>query len=113
MPNLTIQGTFTGSGPTINVNTTISVPAPVAGVQLIALLSGLNTITIPTGTKIVTVQLPAGNTQTVTLKGVTGDTGILMLKDGGYISFTPDSSVTSFALTTGGAISALTVITFI
>jgi hypothetical protein len=44
------------------------------------LASGANTITPPAGSTPVSVTIvpPAGNVITITLKGVTGDTGILL-----------------------------------
>jgi len=37
---------------------------------------GANTITVPTGFKGFTIIPPSGNTTLITLKGVTGDTGV-------------------------------------
>ena len=51
--------------------------------QVITLSSGANTITPPSGgsTPIaVTIIFPSGNTVAVTLKGVTGDTGVVLHK---------------------------------
>ena len=45
-------------------------------VETKALSSGFNSITVPSGSKSVTLVPPSGNTVTLTLKGVTGDTGI-------------------------------------
>lgn len=45
-------------------------------VETKALASGFNSITVPTGSKSVTIIPPSGNTVTLTLKGITGDTGI-------------------------------------
>lgn len=50
-------------------------------VDIVTLSSGNNTITPPTGgtTPVsLTIIPPAGNTQTITLKGVAGDTGVLL-----------------------------------
>lgn len=44
----------------------------------VALSSGNNTITPPTGAIGATVLMPEGNTALVTLKGVNGDTGIAL-----------------------------------
>lgn len=49
--------------------------------NLVSLASGANTITPPTGgssPKALTIIPPSGNVVTITLKGVTGDTGILL-----------------------------------
>jgi hypothetical protein len=45
-------------------------------VALVDLVTGANTITPPTGTKAVTIIPPSGNLILITLKGVTGDTGV-------------------------------------
>ena len=50
-------------------------------IQILSLVSGANTITLPTGgstPKAVTIIPPAANVETLTLKGVTGDTGVAM-----------------------------------
>lgn len=73
------------------------------------LASGANTITLPTGGSTVTagtILPPTGNTQTIIIKGVTGDTGVgLHLTDPTTIAFA--SSVTTFVLTAGGTITGL------
>lgn len=48
-----------------------------AGVSdaLVGLSSGANTITIPTGTSLVAIIPPTDNTATITIKGISGDTG--------------------------------------
>lgn len=67
-------------------------------IDLVALTTGANTITFPTGYKGATIIMPAGNTTLVTLKGVTGDTGVPLHKtDPSSIGL--DSSGTSFCLT--------------
>lgn len=49
-----------------------------AEIDSITLQSGANTITPPTGAVACTIIFPSGNTTLVTLKGVTGDTGIVL-----------------------------------
>lgn len=72
-----------------------------------ALASGANTITVPTSTgvtvKACTIAPPTGNTTSITLKGVTGDTGV-QLHDTDPTTIAIDDSVTSFCLTAGAAI---------
>lgn len=46
--------------------------------QLIALSSGNNTITVPTSAVGVTIVPPVGSAVVLTLKGVNGDTGIVI-----------------------------------
>ncbi len=76
--------------------------------QLVNLSSGANTITVPSDATAVTIIPPAGNAQTLTLKGVTGDTGIaLSLLDPCSISL---SSVSTFVITAGGTVTGLRLI---
>lgn len=71
-------------------------------VQNIVLQSGANTITLPT-TPAPTgciIQLNANNTAVVTLKGVTGDSGIAIGKTGFLmLQWDPAALPTSFVLT--------------
>lgn len=74
------------------------------------LASGANTITVPVGggavSVAVTITPPAGNTTTIILKGVTGDTGVgLHLTDPSVIALA--STVATFVLTTGGIITGV------
>lgn len=66
------------------------------------LASGANTITVPTGATGVLIVPPASNAVTLTLKGVTGDTGIAV----GLISpiFLSLNSVSTFVITAGSAV---------
>lgn len=68
--------------------------------------SGFTAVAIPTGFTPVSVTIvpPAGNSTSITLKGVTGDTGI-RLHDTDPTTIAIHSSVTTIGLTTGGAIS--------
>lgn len=67
-------------------------------VDVLTLAIGANTITPPTGAKGVTILFPAGNLVLVTLKGVTGDTGIVLhLTD--PTSFGINSAASTFVLT--------------
>lgn len=69
---------------------------------LIALASGANTITPPTSAKAVTIIPPSGNAVTLTLKGVTGDTGVpLSLVDPTSIGL---ASAAAFCLTAGNTV---------
>lgn len=110
---LTISGNFPGVGGNgINIQTTINVVSPVGAITQIALASGFNSIAIPTGTTFYLIVLPAGNSTSVTLKGVTGDTGILLNPTGENLLMVT-SGQTTIGLTAGGAIAALTAIYFI
>lgn len=105
----TITITYTGD---ITGTETISAASSVASpgsVTLHTLASGANTITAPTGGSTpvcMTIVPPAGNTQTITLKGVTGDTGVaLHLTDPSSISLA--AAFTTCCLTAGNTITGL------
>jgi len=58
----------------------------VYGVVAVTLASGANTITVPiTGTSGCIIKLDGSNTALVTLKGVTGDTGVPIGKTGTHV----------------------------
>ncbi len=80
-----------------------------AAVELKTLSVGANTITVPTaGTTptAVTIVPPSDNTESITLKGVTGDTGV-RIHDTDPTTIALDDSVTTFCLTAGGTITGL------
>ena len=100
--------TIVYSGDVAGTETISAAPnaASPGSVEIKTLASGANTITLPTGGSTVvacTIVPPVGNTTSITLKGVSGDTGIRVHNtDPTTVSF--DSSVTTFVLTTGAAI---------
>jgi hypothetical protein len=77
------------------------------------LSTGANTITLPTGGSTpqgATIIPPEDNTETITLKGITGDTGVALSKtDPTSISFDTTPPV-SFILTAGGTITGLRIV---
>lgn len=76
---------------------------------LTSLTTGNNTITPPTGGSVpnsVTITPPAGNTQTITLKGVSGDTGISLHKTN-PCTITLFDPTSTFVLVAGGAITGM------
>lgn len=110
--NRTITITQSGEIASANTFSAAANTAAPGDIDLLTLASGFNTITLPLGGSTVrgaTIIPPAGNTQTLTLKGVTGDTGILIHKtDPTSISF--DAGVTTFGITAGGTVTGLRVI---
>lgn len=83
--------------------------AAVESVQTLNLASGNNTITLPPGTTVVIVILPAANAFGVTLKGVNGDTGI-NLGTTGLGCVLQLNGVTAFVLNAaGGAVNGVLV----
>ncbi len=115
-----MQLTITGSAPApgnsgvaINIQISIDIPNPIGAVVRTALASGFNSFTIPTGTTIVIFQAPVGNATALTIKGITGDTGLLEQPAAGVFIFQPPSAQTTFGMTAGGAIAALSTITYL
>ena len=79
--SITIQ--FTGDITAANTFSAASNAASPGDIDIVTLSSGANTITPPSGgstPKAVTIIPPSGNTVLMTLKGVTGDTGVPLHK---------------------------------
>lgn len=100
---------FSGDVVGTNALSAASNAASAGSVEVKTLSSGANTITVPTGgttPTACTIVPPAANTQTLTLKGVTGDTGVgLHLTDPTSIALA--SAVTTFCITAGGTVTGL------
>lgn len=80
--------------------------------DIVTLASGANTITPPSGGTIpvsVTIIPPPGNTQTITLKGLTGDTGVSLSKTD-PTSIALGSPTATFVLTAGAQIEGVRLI---
>lgn len=78
-------------------------------VDIVTLASGANTISAPTGgtTPVsLTIVPPAGNTVLMTVKGVTGDTGVPIHKTD-PTTLALDSTFSSFCLTAAGIITGV------
>lgn len=81
-------------------------------IQTVQLASGANTITPPSSgvtSKACTIIMPAGNVNTVTLKGVTGDTGVV-LSPTEPTTIALNSPSASFVLTASAAIDGVRLI---
>lgn len=102
--SVTIQGSVQGEpngsrtvGPIVITNA-----AACDVVQQLVLQAGANTITLPTNIVPIgcIIQLPSANTSVVTLKGVTGDTGIAIGKTTTHVlCFDVAAPPASFVLT--------------
>lgn len=75
---------------------------------LVDLASGANTITVPSGTTVILVIPPTANTQTITAKGLSADTGFQLSKTAPSVIAWQTGS--SFVLTAGGTITGLKVL---
>lgn len=91
-----------------NIEAAANIASP-GSITIHTLSSGFNQITVPTAGTVptaATIVPPFGNEQTLTLKGVTGDTGIaLHITDPSTLALA--SSVTSFGITAGGTVTGL------
>lgn len=78
-------------------------------IEIKTLSSGFNTITLPTGGATVTsctIVPPAANATAITLKSITGDTGI-RIHNTDPTTITFHSTETAFGLTTGAIITGV------
>jgi NADPH:quinone reductase-like Zn-dependent oxidoreductase len=100
---------FTGDTTATQTNAAGSNPNSPGMNQLMSLVPGANTILVPAGGSTpvaVTIIPPAGNTVTLTLKGIAGDTGILLhLTDPCTISL--GASVVNFVLNAAAAVTGI------
>jgi hypothetical protein len=79
----------------------------------VVLGSGANTIAVPSWASGVLIQPPSGNGVALTLKGVTGDTGIPISETGPtLLSFTTATIPSSFVITAASLTTGDTTITF-
>lgn len=79
---LQIQGPMQTAIGTVVVNQSIAIAVPLGGITLVTLASGFNTIAVPTGATVVIITFAPNNAVGVTLKGITGDTGLVLNKTG-------------------------------
>lgn len=105
---ITFTGDVTQTQPVSAANNTSS-PGQV---ELKTLSSGANTITVPTSGTVptaVTLIPPTGNTNLITLKGISGDTGVALHKtDPTTIAL--DSTVSTFVLNAAATVTGLRLI---
>lgn len=108
--SVTISGSVTGLsvgtktyGPT-TVSTTSPVEAGSAPITSVVLASGANTVSVPsTSTGGCIIQFASASTCTKTLKGVTGDTGVALCKNGSIFLQFDTSAPSSICITAGAA----------
>jgi hypothetical protein len=89
----------------ITISSSPATELNLANVQTLVLASGANTITIPSSTAVgVVINFAPASTQTKTLKGVTGDTGIAVTRNGTcFLAFDQTSGApANFVVTAGG-----------
>jgi hypothetical protein len=104
---LTISGSVThlrdGGSLTIGPLSPV-IASPVAGrVDPFDLSSGFNLVSPPDGATVCIFTPPSDNAETLTLKGVTGDTGV-KLSETSPVVISLDGSATTFGITAGGTV---------
>jgi len=82
--------------------------AAVASETQLVLASGANTITVPAAATLAIIVFDATSNVNKTLKGVTGDTGILVAKAGCFMLQLDAAAVASFVITAASADTAKT-----
>lgn len=106
--NATRTITIVYTGDVVGTQTLTAAANAASPAQMTAqdLSSGFNQIDVPSGFTPVSVTIvpPSGNTTSITLKGVTGDTGI-RIHDTDPTNVAIHSSVTSIGLTCASAVS--------
>lgn len=99
--------TFTGDVTAVQTVEADTNAASPASVEIQSLASGFNSITVPSSTGVTvtccTIIPPVGNTVSITLKGVTGDTGI-RLHNTSPTALAIYSDVTAIGLTAASAV---------
>lgn len=105
----TVAINFTGDVVAQNSFPAASNTASPGQIDIVTLASGANTITIPAGgstPKAVTIIPPSGNTTLITLKGISGDTGVA-LHHTDPTSIAIDSTVATFVLNAAAGITGV------
>lgn len=108
------QGTYEGG--TYSVGPNVQIQSAFSSVQINSLTFGSGTFITtsgPAGAYGCLIVPPTGNLQTLTLKGITGDTGIpISSSQPTLLSFSVPSSSNAVGLTSGGAITGVVTLTF-
>src|SRR5512139_1726759 len=94
-----VDGTMLGEALPVQLEWLLS--AAIGEVDILTLANGWNSLTAPTGTNLIVFVPPSANTVSITLKGVTGDTGIALSKNNPTIL---SVSGTAWGVTAGGSI---------
>ena len=106
LSNAQLTLSFTGDAAfSLQVNATPNPTSP-GSTQLTNMSTGFNIIAVPPGSTRVSIFKPAGNTVQMTLKGITGDTGLLLgLAD--FDSFSLPVGATTLGITCAAGINGV------
>jgi len=105
----TITITYSGDVSGTETLSAASNAASPGSIEIKTLSSGFNSISVPTGGTTVTactIVPPTGNTTSIIVKGITGDTGI-RIHNTDPTTIAIDSSVTTIGLTAGAGITGV------
>ena len=104
-----ISGTITGTlSGTESLAASVSIASGVVPqTTQVTLGNGANTVTVPANANGFLFTPASGNSQTLTLKGVSGDTGIALHPTNPLLLFFPASPPASLVITAGGATTGL------
>lgn len=84
--SVSVQGTLTpGTSIASAFPTLYMANSPLSAGPVTLGAAGFTALTVPTGARVCVIIPPTGNTQALTLKGVTGDTGIVLDPNGASI----------------------------
>lgn len=113
--HLSITYTTTAAGNQTIAPTDISISVPDGTVTNTVLASGANNITVPSTTTLgVFIQPPLTNTVALTLKGVTGDTGVALSKTNwNWVALNAAALPATICVTAASATSGATTFIFI
>jgi len=103
--SVSITGSVAGgpSGTKTLATIVTSNPTSTDAVSVTSFSTGFTSVTIPTNAIGVVIVPPAGNAQTLTLKGITGDTGITIHPvNPTLVNFA--TGTTTFGITVGGTV---------
>lgn len=107
--NVNVVISYSGDVDAVEVLSDGANAASPAAISIVTLSSGFNSISVPTGGSTVTsvaIVPPAGNTQTLILKGLTGDTGV-GLHPTNVTKIALVSGATTIGITAGGTVTGL------
>lgn len=109
-------GTITVQGSSIDLpsgqkvfSATITTDAAIDHTLTTDLSSGANTITVPSTATAALICPPSANTETIVLKGVTGDTGVGISPSQATLITFSDTPPASFVLTAGAGITGVVI----
>lgn len=112
--SITLSGTISTVPPgSAEISVTLT-PSPSNLIEILNLIlaSGANTIAVPTWANYCLIEPSPGNTEGLTLKGVTGDTGVAISPVNPTLLSFPATTPADIVITAAGLLTTQTTITF-